>query len=157
MATQAASNTTAFYNAAHARPAQRGFTKRVMQTSSLSWDGEAAMRLGELMRLPDNWDGYGSAPIGFQVAHFAMNMLGSACPRSAPAPQIVPGNNGDVQIEWHTLEYDIEMHIVAPFNVRAYRLHGGEEEELVLTNEFSRVAEWLSDLETAVAARSAAA
>ncbi|CZT36112.1 hypothetical protein GA0004734_00031140 [Rhizobium sp. 9140] len=109
------------------------------------------------MRLPYNWDGYGGTAIGFGLATFVMKMLGSACPHGTRAPAIVPAGNGDVQVEWHTFEYDIELHVEAPFRVHACRVHNGEIEERLLTNEFSLVANWLREMEAAIAARTTAA
>jgi hypothetical protein len=79
----------------------------------------------------------------------------------APAPQIVPGSNGDLQIEWHTETIDIELHICAPYEVQAWRLTsstGDDGEEINLTNDFTVVAGWLAELaEASVATRSSAA
>lgn len=88
-------------------------------------------------------------------------MLASACPLDAPAPQIVPGPNGDLQLEWHTEAMDIELHIRAPYDVDAWRAVltvPEHEDELHLTMNFAVVAGWLAELsETPVAARSSAA
>jgi hypothetical protein len=88
-------------------------------------------------------------------------MLASACPSNAPEPQIVPGINGDLQIEWHTEEVDIELHVRAPNDVVACRVNTlmpEFEEEHLLTVDFTIVSRWLKELpETPVAARSAAA
>lgn len=76
-------------------------------------------------------------------------------------PQIVPGPNGDLQVEWHTDSADIEVHVRAPYDVQAWRLApstGEEGEEARLAADFKIVAGWLAELlEASVAARSAAA
>lgn len=132
-------------------------SKRIVSASAHGWNGDVLERIDELVKLPTNWNGYGAEGVSFQTANFAMSMLASACPQSAPKPQIVPGVDGDLQVEWHSLEYDIELHVRAPFDVGATRISGDEVEEVELRNEFSIVARWLNDMETAVAARAAAA
>lgn len=131
--------------------------KRVVSATLHGWNDEVLERVDELVKLPKNWNGYGAEGVSFQTANFAMSMLASACPQSAPKPQIVPGINSDLQVEWHSLEYDIELHVRAPFDVVATRISGDEVEEVELRNEFSIVARWLNEMETAVAARRAAA
>ncbi len=133
------------------------FNRRVMQTLAHDWHEAVSSRLEYLTRLPQNWDGYNGRPVSFLLAHFTMSMLSSACPIGSPAPQIVPGHGGDLQAEWHTLEYDIELHVHAPYRVTAVRCVGDDIEEVALTNDFSLVAEWLKAMEVAVAARQAAA
>lgn|GEM_PF-5161184 len=133
------------------------FNKRIMQTVSHDWHEAVSSRLEYLTRLPHNWDGYGGKPVSFLLAHFTMSMLSSACPLGSSAPQLVPGHNGDLQAEWHTLEYDIELHVLAPYRVTAVRCAGDDVEEIQLTNDFTVVAEWLNAMEVAVAARQAAA
>ncbi|WP_294534623.1 hypothetical protein [uncultured Rhodoblastus sp.] len=118
-------------------------------------------RLGELCKLEDGWDGYCAPAVSFFNATFALNMLGSACPMDAPAPQIVPGPDGDLQIEWHTAAMDIELHVIGPYDVHAWRLSATaaeDGEEFHLTNDFTIVAGWLAEMsEAAIAARSSAA
>jgi len=118
-------------------------------------------RLDELCRLEAGWDGYVAPPVSFSNANFALSVLASACPPNGPAPQIVPGSDGDLQLEWHSDIADIELHIRGPNNVRAWRfIQGGADdgEEIDLTTDFGVVAGWLAELsEAAVAARPAAA
>ncbi|MBW9062357.1 hypothetical protein JNB71_03400 [Rhizobium herbae] len=132
--------------------------KRVLNVSSLPWHDRFVSRVEKLIRLPRGWNGYGAGPVSFHCANFAMSLISSACPHDVHEPQVVPGINGDLQIEWHSLEYDIEIHIRAPFDVVATR-YGPNDlcEEMALSNEFTVVAEWLNELENAVAARATAA
>jgi hypothetical protein len=125
------------------------------------WRQPVIDRLDELCKLEVGWDGYSAPPVLFSNANFAVSMLMSACPLDAPTPQIVPGSNGDLQIEWHTAETDIELHVRSPNHVKAWRLSPaapGEGEEVNLTTDFTIVARWLAELaEASVAARIAAA
>lgn len=113
------------------------------------WRKIVEKRLEQLLRLPVGWDGYKAQPVGFLNAHFALRMLDAICGSGAEAPQIVPGQEGDLQIEWHTRQGDVELHVMAPNKVHAWRnLVGPEatEDELELTNEFSAVAAWLGEI-----------
>ena len=131
--------------------------RRIVTAPNLDWHRSVSTRLEQLVRLDPNWNGYGAPPIPLHLAIFAQSLLQSACHPTSPEPQIVPGPNEDIQIEWHSREYDIELHLIAPFEVSAVRISGDECEEFNLTNDFTVVGEWLSQMEAAVAARAAAA
>lgn len=124
------------------------------------WMEKVYDRLEELLRLEIGWDGYAGLPVSLANAIFALRVLESTCSDSTPMPQIVPGATGDAQIEWHLPAGEIELHVVAPNDVRAWRATGlgGKPEELQLANEFSAIASWLRELtEASVAANAAAA
>lgn len=136
------------------------FSCRIVSEPPHAWRQAVIDRLDELCKLEVGWDGYRGLPISFANVNFAASVLGSACPLDAPAPQIVPGPNGDLQIEWHSATTDIELHVCGPYDVQAWRktqsIPGGEE--LHLTNDFTIVASWIAELlESSVASRSSAA
>ena len=121
----------------------------VVQDSDADWRDEVAERLNELVALPVGWDGYAGRPVSFHNAHFALSMLNTICPPDAPAPQIVPGSGGDLQIEWHSHVEDIELHVHAPFRVTAWRaIQCGDEDgvEIELEQVFTTVAEWIEEM-----------
>lgn len=114
-----------------------------------SWTESVNDRLKVLIDLPLGWDGYQGRPISFVNASFALHMLNNICKLETRAPQIVPGPAGDLQIEWHTLQGDIELHVIGPNKVHAwYALAGGDPEgkELELTNDFIDVAQWVKEI-----------
>jgi hypothetical protein len=114
-----------------------------------AWREAVMKRLGELVRLEPGWDGYRGEPVSLENATFALRMLEAVCGPDSPIPQIVPGASGDLQIEWHALNADIELHVQAPNSVHAWRqLVGvsGEGDDLDLTNEFSTVAAWVREM-----------
>ena len=114
-----------------------------------SWRPEVLKRLEALRDLKSGWDGYQAQPVALANIVFALNMLESTCPTEIPAPQIVPGVDGDLQIEWHTLKGDVELHVVTPNRVRGWRSIAGptpREDELELTIEFSAVAAWVREI-----------
>jgi hypothetical protein len=136
------------------------FSAFVLRNSPHEWMESVGKKLDELCSLPIGWDGYSAPPVSFSTAHFAMNIL-AVCPPGTPAPQIVPGSNGDLQIEWHTLDSDVELHVRRPNDVFAWRMSpvtSAEGEEAELTTDFNVVAAWLGALaETSVAPNSSAA
>jgi hypothetical protein len=126
--------------------------------SPASWLQPVIHRL-ELIRLEHGWDGYNGSPVKFVNAVFALHVLESTCGPRSPVPQIVPGSSGDLQVEWHTLRGDVELHVKAPNDVLAWRSKtDGSEEELALANDFSAIAAWINELgEPSIAVKTAAA
>ena len=108
-------------------------------------------RINELLRLRPGWDGYEGRPVTFENASFAMAVLEACCGKNDPIPQIVPGPSGDLQLEWHLEKGDIELHILAPSILQAWHVNeqtGDDGEDVLLTNDFTAVAEWLKSLAT---------
>lgn len=140
-------------------PAQQ--VRRTLSDNSASWRLPVLSRLEELVRLEPGWDGYRGVPVSFENAAFALQILDLICSDEVPAPQIVPGSSGDIQIEWHNMAGDVELHIRAPNDVHAWKCMGGDKEEgeeLELTNDFLEVIRWIMRMtELTVAARSATA
>lgn len=125
-----------------------------------SWRAVVLRRLNELCGLDVGWDGYRAPPVAFEVANFALRLLEVTCPDDVLAPSVVPGPDGDLQLEWHTEFVDIELHVRKPYDVHAWRrlLISQEDETVALTSNFSTVTRWLAELsEAGIAARSAAA
>ena len=133
----------------------------VLSEPQRPWTEAVKNRLDELGRLPVGWDGYGGQPVSFSVANFALIILNGVCAAEANAPHIVPGTRGDIQLEWHTAEGDIELHITAPYRVHAWRKIArvdDDGEELNLSTDFTVVRNWLREFaEMALAAKAAAA
>ena len=114
-----------------------------------SWRSATIAKLEKLVRLPIGWDGYKGLPVSLLNANFALMMLDVICGSGAEAPQIVPGLEGDLQIEWHSLKGDVELHILGPKRVHAWCRFDGElarEEELELEIDFSAVGAWVRDI-----------
>jgi hypothetical protein len=106
------------------------------------WDA-VVEQLQDLVSLEVGWDGYQGEPVSFENATFVLRVLEAICSDDTPTPHIVPGSDGDLQIEWHTQIAEIELHILAPNNVHAWistAETGPEGEESALTIDFSVVA-----------------
>ena len=125
------------------------------------WYDSVKEQLEELVHLPIGWDGYNAVPVSFVNANFALRMLEKTCGLESEPPQIVPGTMGDLQIEWHTMNGDIELHVRAPNDVHAWRAEtagDSEGEELELTNDFSVIAQWVKNImEPSISAETTAA
>jgi len=143
------------------RPLNVPHARVLMTERPTRWRAIVVDRLDQLCRLPVGWNGYHAGPVDFGTASFALNMLKSICDPEAPAPSVVPGVNGDLQIEWHLAKGDIELHVRAPNDVHAWRKTPDTNEdgdELVLTVDFTEVVRWIKDVtEPARAVVSAAA
>jgi hypothetical protein len=149
-----------FTRSADVIPISRPPTRQIVSEAVAAWRSAAVSRLNELVRLPAGWDGYGAEPVSFGDAYYALRLLEAVCGDKAPAPQIVPGSSGDLQIEWHLPGSDIELHVRAPNDVLAWHrdsITGPDGEELALTNDFVAVVPWIERLAESSGARSAAA
>jgi hypothetical protein len=111
-----------------------------------NWAPAVRARLNHLCQLSRGWDGYRGRAVSFETAHFAFQALSTIMSRgSNVAPQLVPGSDGDIQIEWHLPEQSIELHIKAPNVVSAWRESDCGEETLDLTNDFVSIVRWLAE------------
>jgi hypothetical protein len=86
--------------------------------------------------------------VSFTCAQFAANLLERIFDSDLPAPSLVPGSDGTIQIEWHRNQYDVEIDILAPRKVIASRFDhiSGIAEEIELDSDFTDLAAWLADL-----------
>lgn len=117
--------------------------------SNYGWSEIVRDRLDELCALKIGWDGYGAPPVSFVTAHFAMGMMEAIGSENTPTPQIVPGIDGDLQIEWHLGQGEIELHVKSPNDVMAWRSTEQapvDGEEISLRTDFKVVAEWLAQI-----------
>lgn len=128
---------------------------RVAQPRS-KWVADLTERLNEITSLPPGWDGYDGCPVSFNVAQFAANLIERLCVADMPAPNLVPGSDGTLQIEWHRNQYDVEIDVLGPYRVVAYRRHQktGVEQELDLESDFTVLAGWIDELLVEQEARS---
>lgn len=142
------------------RAPRLGQPRLIVSEPVRQWRDGVKSRLDEVCSLPSGWNGYGAPPVSFQTADFALRMLETICATSAPAPQIVPGANGDLQLEWHLTGGDLELHVRAPYDVYAWR--GSDRldddgETVNLTNDFTVLRAWIGDLVESTRAVEAAA
>jgi hypothetical protein len=115
-------------------------------------------RLEKLVGLPVGWDGYTAGPVSFSTAQFAWSALTKLCSAGSPVPQIVPGVDGDLQVEWHEYAGSVEIHFRAPYDAHIVRqLPGMEQEESEISDDFTLAFEWVKSVVEAPIAAVAAA
>lgn len=122
--------------------------RTTVQAHRSAWLHHLEARLNELTSLPRGWDGYHGQPVSFTSAQFAANLIERLYVEGVPAPQIVPGSDGTLQIEWHHNQLDIEIDVLGAYDVIATRtdLTTGEDVEIELDSDFSALSDWVNDL-----------
>lgn len=139
----------------------RGVGRRIsVSRPNRDWHSEVIDKLNDLTSLERGWDGYSARAVRFDTANFALRMLEHICPVDSPAPQIIPGVNGDLQIEWHTDNGDIELDVLGPYMVEAWFCDQGtgpEGIELRLKTDFTVASEWVKMVTEPIVAETAAA
>jgi len=74
-------------------------------------------RFKELRTLRDGWDGYSAGPIYKYVIKAAKKILEHTASILCAIPQIVPGSDGSLNLEWHVKrkykEYSIEINVIS--------------------------------------------
>lgn len=131
-----------------------------MNEVSCAWNEVLEQRLEKLIQLPNSWDGYRARPVSFPVAVFTLSMLQRLFQPSVTEPFLVPGINGDLQAEWHANDMDIEIHVVEPNLVKAWRRTpntSDEGEEITLRNDFTEIAIWVKEFADTAGGNAAAA
>lgn len=126
----------------------------------VGWE-EIKGRLEELSQLEAGWDGYRGIPMRFEIGYFAAEIIKNLCCLSMPQlPEIIPGSNGDVQIEWHSNGKSIELHVHAPYSVTAWRNNnalGEDGEEINLATDFTVISDWLKEFTEVIPTNEASA
>lgn len=112
------------------------------------WIKELEDRFDEITSLPKGWDGYNGLPVSFSCAQFAANLIERLYVNTVPAPQIVPGSDGTLQIEWHCNQFDLEVDVFGPYDVVATitDLKNESEKELVVQTDFTELSDWVVTL-----------
>ncbi|MCB1466215.1 MAG: hypothetical protein KDK08_03500 [Rhizobiaceae bacterium] len=127
----------------------RGARVRVTHPRS-AWVNELEERFDVLTSLRRGWDGYAGVPVSFTCAQFAANLIERLYTRALPAPQLVPMANGTMRLEWHMNEFDVEVDVLGPYDVVAYRadLLNDSEDEIEIQTDFTELSEWIAALAT---------
>jgi hypothetical protein len=112
--------------------------------SEPAWLRPTLAAFANIAGLEDDWDGRGSAKVRQEVLSFALrSVLAEVLPPMAPAPAVIPLGHGGIQLIWNTDAAEIEVEVVAPYEVVAYRFNKatGDEHEELLSNDLSNLAD----------------
>lgn len=113
-----------------------------------AWVKELEERFEVLTSLRRGWDGYAGLPVSFTCAQFAANLIERLYSRALPAPQLVPMPDGTMRLEWRMNDFDVEIAVLGPYDVVAYRvdLLNDTEDEIEIQTDFTELSEWISEL-----------
>jgi hypothetical protein len=104
---------------------------------------EAMRRLGEIAKLPENWDSYGSPPPTSIAVDIVMDLLLKIDDRNLPSARVVPVSSGGVQLEWRVPHRELQLEISGEGIAQYLQIENGqpikEEEITPLTNERVKV------------------
>jgi hypothetical protein len=81
------------------------------------WQMEVIGRICEYASRSSGWDGYSAPPVKWDAGMFALNVLNSVMQNRTPLPQVVPTPVGGIQLEWHEKNIDLEIHVIAPYEI----------------------------------------
>ena len=90
------------------------------------WVAKAKYDLDRIMKLPDNWDSYGSPSIPEVLYKNAENFLRSLEVEDIEAPFVAPVSGGGIQFEWQNKTRELEIEFVQS-NVFGYLKIIGDE------------------------------
>lgn len=109
------------------------------------WRKEVESRLEGYTQMQHGWDTYDAPPPRSEAVFFALSIIHELESSRLIRPHIVPSSAGGIQLEWHTNDLDIELHVEAPYLSELWwrRHSNGEEESAELTNDFSALSQIL--------------
>jgi len=99
---------------------------------------EAMRRLGEIAKLPQNWDSYGSPPPTPIAVETVMDLLLKIDDRNLPFVRVVPVSGGGVQLEWCVSDRELQLEISGDGTAQYLQIENGrpiKEEEVAPTAE----------------------
>lgn len=88
-------------------------------TSTCRWSHTLA-RLTALSAYGSGWDGAHAERIPLATLRAAERVVQLLEPRIDAEPSVVPTPDGGVQLEWHTMKGDVEIHILSPDTVDVF-------------------------------------
>jgi len=91
------------------------------------WMDQVLDGLSDLLKLPNDWDGYGGAPISERIVRDSVLTLLMVAQPSSPPPCVVPLGSGGVQLEWHRRGLHLEIEIY-PGEAPTFNCHNDQGE-----------------------------
>ncbi len=77
--------------------------------SDPSWVPSCLAKLAEFERLPKNWDGYRSSPIGQSALSNARRFLTTIKIQGLPTPTVLPVSGGGIGLNWVSGPKEVEL------------------------------------------------
>jgi hypothetical protein len=113
-----------------------------------AWLEPTAQSLLALLRLPQDWDGYGAVQIQEQIAQKALMVLVEVMENDALAPSVVPLSDGGIQVEWHRRGRNIEIEFPASEEPGFYYYEDGSEMESEgqVSRNYNRIHAYIANL-----------
>jgi len=87
---------------------------------------EAMRRLGEIAKLPQNWDSYGSPPPTPIAVETVMDLLLKIDDRNLPFVRVVPVSGGGVQLEWCVSDRELQLEISGDGTAQYLQIENGQ-------------------------------
>lgn len=81
----------------------------VFHLQAPGWLRDVALRLEELRRFPDGWDGHDARAMTDDAALVMLHILQQVAVPGVSAPDVVLSPEGGLQIEWHQGGWDVEI------------------------------------------------
>lgn len=85
-----------------------------------AWFAASLIALVDLLSLPPGWSSHSAKKIELRNVMAAIELLGIIMDSDVPPPTVVPRVKGNLQLEWHTEQVDVEIYIDAPSAVRFF-------------------------------------
>ena len=109
---------------------------------------EAMRRLGDLVKLPTNWDSYGSPPPTPRAVDTVMDLLLTIDDWNLPAVLVVPVSGGGLQLEWRMEDRELQLEIAGDGTAQYLQVEDGQpprEDEILPTVEYVQaLLAWLN-------------
>jgi hypothetical protein len=114
-----------------------------------AWEVPLVRRILELERLPPDWDGYGSPPVGREMASRAIWLVSQIAGlgiETLPAPFVGPVAGGGVILEWTVRSRQLSIAVLAERKIEYLKWETGEqfEEGEVSLRSLGRLRELIS-------------
>jgi len=101
------------------------------------WLVDWMQRLSYLLNLSPNWDSYGARRVNPSAVLGVINfLLPSMQDIQGPLPDVVPDADGNLQLEWHLRNVDLEVEAIAEHTYRLFYERNGEVvlDDVMITN-----------------------
>jgi hypothetical protein len=116
------------------------------ESKSHSWIAPTARQVATLLKLRENWDSYGSAPIRRDTAYALIDVLAGIMGPNSPAPAVVPSPDGHLQAEWHTNGIDLEVEVMDASRVEVTYSKGQSTWHRLLRHDLTELVRAVDEL-----------